>query len=392
MPPVSKIKVAFYCFFPGGGIGQYTHELLKRLGGMDSLSVSLYCPPNFHWLEEATYETYPILFQISSNQPLIRKIKFLLGQCINPRRFLKHGQKSGTTIFHFSNFNHLTYPIWKRHIKSSDSVQACTAHDVKRSVSILNKQWENNQLRKFYKDCKLIFLHSKTQENELRAYTGKGNYETIIVPHGPYSFSTKSDFKKTKRSFNTNSTSKGLFFGNIRDEKNLDSLLRAIAMNHYDILLTVAGKSGISGHKDIHHYKNLAKSLGIENKINWLDGHIPESQVERLFVETDWVALPYKDKFTSQSGVFNIATHYSKPMLITPAPTFREIFGSYSMGEMAIDCSPEAISTALNRLIVGIIQKRYDGFQRYQNDHTWEKNAEITEKAYRSAQGIPISS
>ena len=53
MPPASKIKVAFYCFFPGGGIGQYTHELLTQLMCLESLTVSLYCPPNFEWLNKA---------------------------------------------------------------------------------------------------------------------------------------------------------------------------------------------------------------------------------------------------------------------------------------------------------------------------------------------------
>jgi len=62
MLPASKIKVAFYCFFPGGGIGQYTHELLTQLMCLESLTVSLYCPPNFEWLDKAKYETHPVLF------------------------------------------------------------------------------------------------------------------------------------------------------------------------------------------------------------------------------------------------------------------------------------------------------------------------------------------
>lgn len=385
MTPASKIKVAFYCFFPRGGIGQYTHELLKRLMLLESLSVSLYCPPNYEWLEEAEYETHPFLFQISSAHPLIRKMKFLIGQWINPRRFLNHAKISGAHLVHYSNFNHLTYPAWKG-IRTDKTriIQACTAHDVKRAVTIINRNWETRQLRQFYKDCRLIFVHGENQKQELETFVGNGDYQTIIVPHGPYHFSGSQFSQKAKIEPEENKVSKGLFFGNIRDEKNLDGLLKALSLNPENVKLTVAGKSGISGHKPIKYYKELATLLGLKN-IVWIDGHVPENKVAELFLSSDWVALPYKDKFTSQSGVFNIATHYSKPMLITPAPTFKEIFATYSLGEIAVDESPKEIQNALCCLIEGIKEAKYDGFQNYQTNHTWERNADITQTAYQES-------
>ena len=393
MPPVSKIKVAFYCFFPRGGIGQYTHELLTQLMCLESLTVSLYCPPNFEWLNKAKYETHPVLFQISSNQPLIRKMKFLMGQWLNPNRFLHHAVKSKAHIVHFSNFNHLTYPAWKGFkTKNAPLVQACTAHDVKRAVPILNRNWETRQLRQFYKDCRIIFVHGENQKQELESFTGKGNYKTVIVPMGPYEFPGSQHSQKTKFEKKDNQASKGLFFGNIRDEKNLDGLLKALSLDPENVQLTVAGKSGISGHKSIQYYQNLADSLGLKGKILWRDGHVPEDQVSELFQSSDWVALPYKDKFTSQSGVFNIATHYSKPMLITPAPTFKEIFAKYSLGELAINEGPGEMQKALKRLIQGIKTSKYDGFQSYQDYHTWEKNAEFTQSAYQESMDPRVES
>jgi glycosyltransferase involved in cell wall biosynthesis len=276
MPPVSKIKVAFYCFFPGGGIGQYTHELLKRLRRLESLSVCLYCPPNFEWLDKAAYKTHPVLFKISSDQPLIRKMKFLIGQWINPRRFLNQVKKSDTHLVHYSNFNHLTYPAWKGLTTDNGHlVQACTAHDVKRAVPIINRNWETRQLRQFYKDCQLIFVHGENQKKELESFVGKGNYRSIVVPHGPYNFSGSQYSQETQIEPNDNKTSKGLFFGNIRDEKNLEGLLKALSLNPENLQLTVAGKSGISGHKSINYYKDFANSLGIKKNIVWLDGHTP---------------------------------------------------------------------------------------------------------------------
>jgi glycosyltransferase involved in cell wall biosynthesis len=385
MPPVSKIKVAFYCFFPGGGIGQYTHELLKSLAQIKSVSVSLFCPPNFAWIKEAEYETHPILFQISSDQPLIRKMKFLMGQWINPRRFIQHACQTNTNVLHYSNFNHLTYPLWKGLIDRNQVIQACSAHDVKRGVSILNRSWENRQLCQFYRDCNLIFVHSESQKQELETFAKPESSEIIIVPHGPYAFAGNNCPNNARPSGKKNLTSKGLFFGNIRDEKNLDGLIRAIALSRENIQLTVAGKSGISGHKPIRYYRDLATELEISDRIDWIDGHVPENQVGTLFQSTDWVALPYKDQFTSQSGVFNISTHFSKPMLITPAPTFRELLEKYPLGELANNDSPQEIQNALNRLINGVLKTKYDGFKSYQNYHTWENNADLTAKSYKSA-------
>ena len=312
-------------------------------------------------------------------------MKFLMGQWINPRRFVNATNKTKTDVLHYSNFNHLTYPCWKGLRDKHRTIQACTAHDIKRRVSILNRKWENHQLRQFYRGCDLIFVHSQSQKQELESFSGPLLSKIVVVPHGPYAFCGSNSSTKKERILPNPNSSNGLFFGNIRDEKNLEELLRAIALCEEDVHLTVAGKSGISGHKSIQHYRNLAVSLGIENKIKWLDGHVPEDQVGHLFQSSDWIALPYKDQFTSQSGVFNIATHYSKPMLITPAPTFKEIFTNYLIGELAKNDSPKEINEALRRLVKGVRKGIYDGFKSYQANHTWEGNAELTLKAYQSA-------
>jgi hypothetical protein len=72
-------------------------------------------------------------------------------------------------------------------------------------------------------------------------------------------------------------------------------------------------------------------------------------------------------------------------MLITPAPTFKEVFTSYSLGEMAGDETPEKIQVALRKLASGVKTSHYDGFANYQSHHTWERNASITQSAYLEA-------
>ena len=79
-------------------------------------------------------------------------------------------------------------------------------------------------------------------------------------------------------------------------------------------------------------------------------------------------------------------------MLITPAPTFKEIFAKYSLGELAINEGPGEMQKALKRLIQGIKTSKYDGFQSYQDYHTWEKNAEFTQSAYQESMDPRVES
>lgn len=375
-----RIKVAFYSFFHGGGIGQYTHELLKSLHERPELSVQLYCPPNFYWLKDATYPVLPILFKLSSTYPLVRRIRFLLAQYISPTRFLRSTGKEQTNILHFSNINHLTYPFWQGKAEAIQARIVCTAHDVKRSKAILQRRYETEQLKSFYRDCQRIFVHSKSQGEELREFADISNEAICQIPHGPYSFDVHGTF--SRRSPEANLFSSGLFFGNIRDEKNLDGLLYALAKTSQNIRLVIAGRPAGAGHRPIDYYKQLAQRLDINHRIDWHIGFIPENEVAHLFNQCDWVALPYLPEFSSQSGVFNIATHFHKPILASPAPTFSELLKVYPIGVLAHDLFPTSISLAMDKIAVKSKKPDQFQFEAYLKNHTWERNAELTTKAY----------
>jgi glycosyltransferase involved in cell wall biosynthesis len=376
------LKIAFYCFFPGGGIGQYTHELLKRLSEMEAVHVSLFCTPDFEWISRATYEVRPILYDISSQHPLLRKMRFVSGQWISPSRMLKEVRKRRFDIVHFCNINHLSYPFWKRSLGRLKILKACTAHDIRRGKSILNRTWETRQLKQFYRDTCPIFVHSESQIGDLISFADISREGVVKVPLGPFSLGTATQIIAPTKSYS--SPSKGLFFGNLRDEKNLDGLLRAMAKSKEDMRLTVAGKPGGSGHHSIAYYKRLAQKLALGNKVDWIIRHIPDKEAHSLFQATDWVALPYKNVFTSQSGVLNIATHYGKPILATPAPTFNEVFDQYPIGVLSRDMSDASITKALSKMVCKCRVKGAFDFSSYQRDHTWERNAELTLQAYRS--------
>lgn len=309
-----------------------------------------------------------------------------MGQYMSPMRFLRSERIEQSDIHHLSNINHLSYPFWQGKNEDTGAQLACTAHDVKRAKSILHHGFESEQLKSFYRDCRSIFVHSASQAEELMNFAGISSQVVCKVPHGSYTFGLE-DGKVGIPSLN-NPHSSGLFFGMIRDEKNLDGLLHALAKSKENIRLVVAGKPAGAGHRPIEYYEELAKRLGIHHRIDWRVRFIRDNEVSELFNDCDWVALPYLPEFSSQSGVFSIATHFHKPILASPAPTFADLLQSYPIGVLAEGLSSLALSHAMDEITVKSKIAGTFQFDSYLKHHTWERNAEITTRAYLKMMGV----
>lgn len=113
-----------------------------------------------------------------------------------------------------------------------------------------------------------------------------------------------------------------LYFGLIRSYKGLDLLLEAYAdekIKKYPVKLIVAGEF----YEDSNPYfaqiekHNLSENLVLKTEF------IPNDLVAHYFCAADLVILPYKN--ATQSGVTQIAYHFSKPMLVTNVGGLPEI-------------------------------------------------------------------
>lgn len=98
-----------------------------------------------------------------------------------------------------------------------------------------------------------------------------------------------------------------LFFGNIRDYKGLDSLVRMVdSLNDgRDVDLLIAGKCW----EDWEKYEKLIQQHGLGDNVHRYPGFIPEDELELFFTAADVVALPY-EYFDAQSGVAGLANHF----------------------------------------------------------------------------------
>jgi glycosyltransferase involved in cell wall biosynthesis len=382
-----NVRALMYMFFPGGGIGRYTHELAEALHRLPDVDIDVACVREYEYLNEASYPTWPHLMSIHSKHPLYRRARFLGAQIISPRRAISHAIDTCTDILHLANINHLTFPIWRRWLKKSDSLRlAATVHDVRRSKSIINRSWETKNLQRFYESADALFIHSTQQKEDLLNFARVREEVIHQVPMGtmPYAVATATKSALRRRYNIPESRMVALFFGNIRDDKNLDGLLTAMSLLAEPIFLVIAGRAGGAGNKSDAWYRQRIWDLRLNEHVLFLDRFIENNEVGDLFSVCDFVPLCYLTSFTSQSAVLNVAMHYDRPVLASPAPTLAETVQEFQVGILADSDSPESLLLGIEKLTQKIASGTEFQFAEYKRRNSWHENARITRSVYQS--------
>ena len=105
-----------------------------------------------------------------------------------------------------------------------------------------------------------------------------------------------------------------LAFGFIRNNKNLDLVIRALVENPSAVLV-VMGRAQSKKDKPLEFYRNLAVELGVQDRVKFFDGFVPDEKLASYFAAADVVVLTYDKSFHSQSGVLNVAARARRPVL-----------------------------------------------------------------------------
>ncbi len=380
------MKILFYQFFPGGGIGRYTHELATALHQEPGVEVEVACSPDFHHRDSSSYPIWPRLFAVGHRISWVRRIRFLLAQWINPLCCLWRAKQSEVDVIHFSNINHLTYPFWRLWACYGSFRIVATAHDVRRAKAILNRAWEEYWLAQFYRDADALFVHSTLQRRDLMSFGRLGEQTSHIVPMGDFAFpetGANVDSLKRKLKIPSNRTV-GLCFGMVRDDKNVPELIRALGLlKNRRPFLIVAGKMTESGPSSRESLQGLVERLGLGDDVLLLDSFIETEEVGEFYQLADFACLTYRTDFTSQSGVLNVAMHFACPVLATPAPTLAETVAQYEIGTVCDDDTAEAICLGMTKLIDALDGEALFDFEAYRRAHSWKENARLTVSVYR---------
>ncbi|HSV89269.1 MAG TPA: glycosyltransferase [Bacteroidales bacterium] len=164
----------------------------------------------------------------------------------------------------------------------------------------------------------------------------------VFSPHPLYdNFGSPVSRQKAREQLNIDpATNLVLFFGFIREYKGLDLLIRAFAkeqVRSLPVKLLVAGEFYINS----ENYYELARELGLKERIIWHTHFIPDERVREYFCAANLVAQPYKR--ATQSGVTQIAYHFEIPMLVTNVGGLPEMVAHLKAGYVV---NPDPIEIA----------------------------------------------
>jgi len=221
-------------------------------------------------------------------------------------------------IIHTQWWSHLLAPIY------FVILSICKVRGKKIMITVHNVvPHKTNGVNNFLNRIVLVFgdnfiAHNDRNKENLSSLYHIPQEKISVIPHGILEpVSIKGISKKEAREYLEVPQNKRvvLHFGNIRDYKGLDVLLKSlkfVAKEIRDVLLIVAGQSWVNWKK----YEKMIKENNLEDYIVKKLDFIPPSEVEYYFSASDIVVLPYK-YFDSQSGVGALALPFKKPLIVT---------------------------------------------------------------------------
>jgi glycosyltransferase involved in cell wall biosynthesis len=375
------MRILHYVNYQRGGITRYAEEILRAMPtGIES---HLVCPPGTV-LDALRCVVHPTLIDLQPNRPWSESLGFLRSQFENPLRMLRVLKQVRPDLIHFGNVNHLSYPYWGRRLKSLGIPFVVSVHDVRREKAIINRCWEDRQLRAIYRDAAALFVHGPTQQAQLVEFAGVVEGKVQVVPHGIYNYPDPLVPVDVRADLQIPPGARvGLFFGGVRDDKGLDLLIAAVATLP-DTHLIVVGRSTSKQNRPVSYYRDLARSLHVQSRIHFVESYVPDVRVPDYFHAADWCGLAYGRGFSSQSGVLCSAVHFRTPVVVTVAPTLVEIVRRFQIGVVAESASVEALAAAIASLNAALGGGSSASFEQFERECSWQGNADITATTYRS--------
>ena len=213
-----------------------------------------------------------------------------------------------------------------------------------------------------------IVVHTRSGAEQLERF-GVPPERVARIPHGTFDAPPASPIEPpTGRTL--------LFFGLIREYKGLDVLVRALT-DVPDARLVVAGDPL----DPIEPIRALAAELGVEGRIEWRLGYLPQEEVEGLMRDAALTVFPYKGG-ESASGALATALGHGRPAVVTDV--LGEAVEEYGAGLVVPREAPAALAAAIRRLLEdpAELEQAYEGTAAARRGLSWGAIAEAHERLY----------
>ena len=274
--------------------------------------------------------------------------------------------------FHFFDFGYLNLLII---LISSlfKQKKVVTLHDVNsfyKKTSFLSEKIISKII-----DAVVVHNHSSLIELNKK----KNKFKKVnIIPHGNYlPFVKMLDIPAKKKYINL------LFFGQIKDVKGLDVLLKAMSIvikENKNFRLTIAGRPW---KVEEGYYTKLISSYKLKDYVKCHFRFIEDDEVVSFYEKSDVVVLPYKRIY--QSGVLLLTMSYGRAAIVSNLEPFKEVIDHNFNGLMFETENEKSLAKCILRLNRNkIIKLVANANVTISQNYSWKLIGEKTKKLYDS--------
>jgi glycosyltransferase involved in cell wall biosynthesis len=238
-----------------------------------------------------------------------------------------------------------------------------TAHNVLPHEGAVDAE----QRRELYTAFDRVVVHTREGAEQVAGF-GVPSERIVRIPHGTFDAPPAAIAPPAGRTL--------LFFGLIRRYKGLDTLVRALA-EVPDARLVVAGDPLDS----VEETQQLAREVGIADRIDWRLGYLPAEEVERLMRDAAVAVFPYRSG-SSASGALSTALGHGRPAVVTEI--LGEAVAEYGAGRVVPTDDPSALAAAIRSLLddPAALAEAYRGTERAREALSWSAIAAAHEALY----------
>ena len=261
-----------------------------------------------------------------------------------------------------------------------------TAHDVECFLASLDVPRMNHW---GYHLAHRVIAHNEISRQELIRRLGISPSKIDVIPHGNYLHVVAPlppQEEARERLGVSRYANVLLFFGQIKEVKGLDFLLRAmpaIVKKYPDTVLLIAGKTW---RIDFTYYQKMMESLGIAQHCVSHVRYIENDEVPLYYAACDVVVLPYQHIY--QSGVVLMAMSYAKSVLVSDIPGMLEVVTNEKTGFTFLNGDAVNLAHQVCRIFAEPVmrdQVAAQGLALMKQEYDWSMIGEKTVASYRAS-------
>lgn len=160
-----------------------------------------------------------------------------------------------------------------------------------------------------------------------------------------------------------------LIFGGVLPYKGIDIFLKALAhCSAFPVVAKIVGESRNTQYAE--EISGLIDQVALPHRVVWVQGFVPESDVQGYFESADVVVLPYR--YIDQSGVLFTAYRFGVPVVAFDVGAFKEYLPPYA-GLLVAGKSPEALAEALGSFYASRSEYSREAIRNFADSYAWVK-------------------